>query len=315
MNKLIFIDSLKSHRSNLERIFSFSKTNRIVNSLKNVYKQNITVYSDDTIGFKKLSELFYFLIIKKKIDKLFFFSLETYSISYRAYVSEIFFLKKSNPISLKTFVINPKPFLEIFLRKIIISKPQTKLILSNELRKKYVKRDYAMILRNLPTTNWIECECNSNSIKISKPYILLPGRINNFKALKKINSWAISNNYKIVLCGIHKFNIKNIICLGQKTREEIKFLIKNSCAGIVIYSNSTVNQRFSASSKLYEFLVYNIPVIHNENLGLENEISQMKLNKKFLINLKNLQEKKALPKFNQKLNNNLVFEKKYETHL
>jgi len=317
MNKNLLVKDKKTSGQNLERLMIISGDHKIVeveNIQNNInLSEGIKIYFNDNIQGFDLLKLLY-LFIKFETIHLHMYSLETYSLSLRAYLSEIFNPNKINRLDLKSYVINPKAIADILLRKIILNHQRSTLSVPSELRRKFINHSKAIIHRNLPTKQWVYQDLSNeipSKLKGIGNYILLVGRLNCKNSLITINNWAIRKGYKIILCGDHDISGDNYINLGKVSSATANQLIRRSKAGIVLYSSDTINQKLSASSKLYEFLAYNIPVIHNLNTGLEKEIEVMNLDRELLINSDLLCKMQTIPNTKSIINPRLIFDIQY----
>ncbi len=66
---------------------------------------------------------------------------------------------------------------------------------------------------------------------------------------------------------------ENILFIGIVDHNVILNLVYNCSAGIVLYNNETINQKLSASSKLFEFLYFNKHIIVSNNQGVISELN------------------------------------------
>ena len=110
----------------------------------------------------------------------------------------------------------------------------------------------------------------------------MPGAVNNIEDLGIVCRCCIKHNIKIVLATASNPEIDDIVRrfptlvtnIGERAHPDILYLIQKSIGGIVLYRNDSINQRLSASSKLFEFLFFNKPVIVSDNEGVISELQE-----------------------------------------
>jgi len=177
----------------------------------------------------------------------------------------------------------------------ILKNKQTKLFLPSLLRKDYylsnsINKSTVIVLRNLPMAN----ELNFTKINFSEifssdvsdviysgNYLLLAGNINAYEDVIIISEYAKQKGIKLIIASNDKLTVsklinlfpKNILFIGIVDHNIILNLVYNCSAGIILYNNETVNQKLSASSKLFEFLYFNKSVIVSNNQGVISELN------------------------------------------
>jgi hypothetical protein len=283
-----------AHTVNLNRYLLFMKTYDFKESknIKFLYnKKTIILITDNCDLFSQLKIIINSLFYKQSI--IIYWNLEIYLISFKFYFEELLSIPQISKKILSTlkFIIFWMP--KIFLNKVIISRSNSILILSSEERKKIILHknkihpDNVYVLRNKPVQINYESYLNDITLKkfsnfISTRYFFLPGSINNIEDFNIIVNYSIENDYNIILATsdnniidkiIHKN--KNVINIGIVPNYLIQYLISKCTAGICLYRNNTSNQKLSASSKLFEFLYFNKPLIVSRNTGVLSELKNI----------------------------------------
>lgn len=269
-------------------------------------------YIDDHISFIELFKitLIYCLNI---IDNVVIRCSELYTIDYHAYNTEVdsnlLILKSQNKNTLINKIWSIRIYPKIWMFRLILKNKKTKLFLPSTLRKEYYLShsncsNTIVVLRNLPMMNELNFTKISFSetfnpkisdILCSKNYFLLAGNINSFEDLVITSEYSRKTNTPIVIASndtisvskLQKMFPNNILFIGMVEHNIILNLASNCSAGIILYNNNTVNQKLSASSKLFEFLYFNKPVIVSNNQGVISELNAESYPHKIIIN-KNL---------------------------
>ena len=237
-------------------------------------------------------------MLLKFIDKVVLRCSELYTIDYQAYNTEVrnylSILKSLNRIIFINKIWASRIYLKIWLFRLVINKKNTILFLPSSLRKEYFDlrsnfKNSTIVLRNLPMMNELDFseinfseKFNSSISEVlkSKNYFLLAGNINSFEDLVVLSEYSNNINTPIVIASNDTFSVSkliklfpnNIFFIGTVDHNVILNLVSNCNSGIILYNNYTVNQRLSASSKLFEFLFFNKPVIVSDNQGVINEL-------------------------------------------
>ncbi len=266
-------------------------------------------YIDDHISFHELIKIT-FLYHFNFIDKVVIRCSELYTIDYFAYNTEVvnylLNLKSLNKNILINKIWSKRVYLKILLFRIILKNRKTILFLPSNLRKEYYHsnsnhKNTVFVLRNLPMLNKLNfTEINFTETfgkKISdvfyrENYFLLAGNINAYDDMVIISEHAKNNSIPIIIASndflttskLEKIFPDNIFFIGMVDHNVILNLVSKCSAGIVLYNNETVNQKLSASSKLFEFLYFNKPVIVSNNQGVLNELKSESYPHKIIIN-------------------------------
>jgi uncharacterized protein (UPF0248 family) len=243
-----------------------------------------------------------FLLVRNKKARVEFLCLELYSISLKAIVSDFNFNKKF-PNSFKT-LLYPFFLIQLRLAKYILFRFIIKfwcdcLYLPSEARAIYFssKNNKLLIkvLPNLPLKSFSDLQNHNLDNFKEFEYLYLPGRINNQKELIEILEFAYNNQIKVVVSSNEKVSLldnvkysETLIETGPIPHYKVLVFMKNCLAGIILYNSKSINQKFAASSKLFEFLYFNKFVIISQNFGVMKEIEKYSIKKFKVINgLKN----------------------------
>ena len=266
-------------------------------------------FIDDHISFIELFKIalaYYFNIIDKVVIRC----SELYTIDYYAYTTEVnnylLILKSQNKKILINKIWSKRVYLKIYMFRLILNNIKTILLLPSTLRKEYYFSHSncvhtIIVLRNLPMANELNFTRISFSetfnskiseIIYSKNYFLLAGNINSFEDLVIISEYSKKINTPIVIASndttsvskLEKIFPNNILFIGMVDHNVILNLVSNCSAGIILYNNQTVNQKLSASSKLFEFLYFNKSVIVSDNQGVISELNSESYPHKIIFN-------------------------------
>jgi hypothetical protein len=254
-------------------------------------------FIQDNISFIELF-LIIFLLKFHCIGSIVLRAIEMYSIDFKSLSSEISYSfgknsNKSRHIRILGRIWSSRLYIKVYLFQLILHAKKTVLVLPSELRKEYFKNfiffERTIVFRNIPLR---EDYClshpnlskifdnNISSIIESNQFYLLGGNINSKTDLFYIAEHFKKYNKKILIAGNNgqlatecQRIFKDVVYyLGELDYKLLMFIISKSMGGIVLYNNSTVNQRLSASSKLFEYMYFCKPVIVSDNLGVINEL-------------------------------------------
>jgi hypothetical protein len=251
-------------------------------------------YIDDHISIAEVVKLL--ICFKLNLIKRFVIRCsELYTIDYHAYDTEVNkHLTDFNKINILKKIWAKRVYLKIYLFKKIINNKNTILILPSLLRKKYYienikTHNKIIVLRNLPMIDELNFKqvdffkiFDSTIAEIinSENYFLLAGNINSLKDLNILGNYSKKMNIPIIIASNDIVNVKklqkifpeNIVYIGVVEHNLILNLVYKCNSGIILYNNDTINQKYSASSKLFEFLYFSKPVIVSDNDGVKNEL-------------------------------------------
>ena len=260
-------------------------------------KDKINILISDCCQLTSLFKI-YFLKINGRINNIHIFSLELFNLCYIALIDEIqvvlINIYKKNNIKYLIYLIFIVP-IRITLLRLIIIRSSSSLFVPSKARISFLKKKINgnvnfFLLRNKPLKyNLSNLESpslgifNQNIIDIihSGKFLFIAGRLNNKIDLLKIASFAkmeslvilVATNDKIILDDSISEFPNQIIDIGYLNNDLIMYISSKCLAGICLYNDKTINQRLSASSKLFEFLLINKPVIVSNNTGINDEIN------------------------------------------
>jgi len=231
-------------------------------SLKKIFLEDLLI-DDELESFNITLLIFLSLINFCKIRLI--YALETYNISFRAAISEAF-SKESMVLKIKCLLNRG---LKSILYKTLIFINGSTVIHCSKLRKKTCGTEKDFILPNLP----LKYPILSNGEKMieasKKDYIYISGAINCKDSLALMIDYCQKNNLNLVYSGHEKITHPNVIETGFIEQTNVINLIKNSYACCCFYKNNSLNQKYSASSKLLEYAYYGKTIISNKNEGVE----------------------------------------------
>ncbi|SKB93518.1 hypothetical protein [Daejeonella lutea] len=231
-----------------------------------------------------------------KISKVSVIILELFNVDFQAWREELTFLLKSEARSnwkaiLYFLLVVP---LKIRLIQGILSFGSTEAIIPSQLRVNYLKTRLSQnivytVLRNKPILKQfqvkvpIDFESQTEQVKeivAGGNFIFIGGRINVETEFFTVCAFASQNNLK-VLAATGQFDMMQrsvikfpglIISLGKISNEFVMYLSSRCLAGLCLYHNATSNQRLSASSKFFEFMLINKTIIASDNPGMLAEV-------------------------------------------
>lgn len=276
--------------------FGYKLLNKI--SLRDLIKiRPLKFYTDDHISFFELIKLA-FALKTKIIKSVVIRCSELYTIDYNAYNTEVekylSELKLSNGnVTLKK-IWAKRIYVKIWFFKIVLNSNNSILLLPSILRKNYFLSNFSksipiIVIRNLPMKNELNFikvnlkiifDQNLGKIIESGNYFLLAGNINSYEDLNVVAQYSKKFNIPIIIASsdsrnslkIQELFPTTIYYIGIVEHNIILNLVYNCKYGIILYNNSTINQKFSASSKLFEFLYFNKSVVVSNNIGVKNEL-------------------------------------------
>mgnify|MGYP001239245219 CR=1 FL=1 len=265
----------------------------------NIHEIHDLLISDD-IELKVLFKLFFNTFKNKKFNIEIIF-LELYTISIQTIWNELQTRLSLNPTNYFTngkILYNSTKWVSKYLVFTLLLKrfsvtlylPSYPRILF--LRNKLANTHQFKLLRNLPILSLFNKEISENvhqglNYITREPFFYLPGSINNYNDLLKVCQYAFKNSIKVVITTKEK-NVKRkckhfpecLMITAELTYSEIIYLVIKSRAGIIIYSSENINQNLEASSKLYEFLMLNKPIIASRVKGMEYD-RNLNIDKRF----------------------------------
>jgi hypothetical protein len=254
-------------------------------------------FLDDHLSFFELLKiiiLFRLNFINKDVIRC----SEMYTIDWNSYKTEIeknlkLGLPKSSLKKIIYKIWHYRIYFKHILFDFILLKNRITIFLPSKLRKEYFINynifESIVVLRNLPMmqemklneinwTNFFETEIIE--VINSHNFYLLAGNINSINDLEVLLKSLINKKTKVLIATNNLSELQKIQNLYQNIIYEVGILPHNiilnlvhRCkAGIILYNNFTINQIYSASSKLFEFMYFNKKIIVSENTGVLSEL-------------------------------------------
>ena len=310
----------------------FSKL-RIVEFNKRKFEN---IFITDKINFITLIKIFF--INKKKIIS---YNLELNSLSYQA-LSEYFIndIRSSKSIKyiINVFKLYIFDLIKIFFLRLNFFFTDTICFVPSEHRIFFLKEKLKIncrfiCIKNLPVESdlyYKKVDLNivfsKNIIEIinDKNFFFINGNINNYDDFVKILKYCnkknicvlVSTNQNSYLNKIDNTLKKNIVNIGYLNDKFLMYYIISKClAGLCLYDNKNINQIYSSSTKFYDFLIYNKPIIYSNNFGIKKEVefaSQYLIDYNKFCNVDDLNESYNISnKDNFLINKRLIFENFY----
>lgn len=248
--------------------------------LEDFLKERGYILVSDSIQLKKL-----FLLLLMRPSPIKIHALELYTISFTAWKSELHFRVEQasrSPLRLAALLVRfSKLYIKLIVFKILLI--NSDLIVSSNSRKTFIlHRGFSNkihVIRNKPV---VRSEPLSNATTRSGASLV--GNLNNRELFadvvllcKKMNCcvdcYGISNTDKIWLR--NQTDKSHIQVKSAVAADEVPSILRRSRYSICLYSNTSINQRYSSSSKIFEILYHGCTPIVNDNDGLLEELKQL----------------------------------------
>lgn len=287
-----------------DRAFLLSKHLNLKNyehiSLKNFRLSNNIklILISDYSSIRDLIIIFFFILYKKPKDVL-VYTFELYTITLSSLLSDFRILKIR--FILKFFF---KSLMRLAVLNIIVQFYSSRIIVCSDLRKFFIKKKFKN-KKVLVLNNRLIVEPNKNiSQKINiKNFFLIVGNINNEIDFEKLCEFCYIYNFNIVITAEivnQSILIKYAKIIKKKKymrKKELFSYIKNAYACCCFYVNHTLNQKYSASIKLYEYMFFDKLIIISDNFGVKYELKKnnyIKYIKISDLNVKRLKTRKKI---------------------
>jgi hypothetical protein len=247
-------------------------------------KFNIVLISDSA----KISQIFKALFSRCSIAC---HVLELYSISFAALKSEYSFEFSRNKLRPIRLLRNCIGFIRSSLKLallLLLARNGSLIIVSSEERKEYLRQlndnFRIVVIKNKPVYKFARVDLNKLLSEDGREDIILIGSLNNRNDFEKIYKFAKERHCKINCyglseddkCWIDKRFEGVIKVINGVSHSKIPELLMSSKYAICFYRSDTINQKYSASSKIYEILYFGCVPIVSSNFGLVYELSRMK---------------------------------------
>ena len=233
------------------------------------------------------------LLFSSRKENFYFHFLEMYDFCLVSLFSEYRYRFESGSLSLTSPLGFAYNLAKVLFFRVLIRDSDI-IILSSEMRIKYAKKrgfkNEFFCIKNKPLY--------SHDIEIKEPRqekIVLIGNLNQRDDFLKVVQFAIDSGLEISCYGISAkdqqwlktYHFDNVKCIDKVSSDDIPRLLYTSKYSICLYSNSSINQRFSASSKLFESLYFGcIPIVSN-NRGVLREMEEYRID---FLNVSNLSD-------------------------
>jgi len=308
----------------IRRDFKIADDKYIFANIKEIHDLLIS----DDIEINILFKLVYSTFKSRKFNVEIIF-LELYTINIQSILNEVLTRMSFTPINyipnIKLLYNATKWALKYSLFTILLKRLTSTLYLPSYprilfLQSKVANTHQFKLLRNLPILSLWNQKVSENVYQhlrfiTRESYFYLPGSINNYGDLLKVCKYAVKNSIKVVVTTKEKEVKKKckhfpdcLMITEELTYNEIKYLVMNSKAGIITYSQRNINQNLEASSKLFEFLVLNKPVIASRVLGMEYDKNHNIEKKIFFVDTLEYIDIADFKTFQGELDTNLSFE-------
>lgn len=265
----------------------------------------------DYSSIRDLIIIFFFILYKKPKDVL-VYTFELYTITLSSLLSDFRTLKIR-------FILNFffSSLIRLAILNIIIQFYSSRIIVCSDLRKSFIKKKFknkkVLVLNN----RLIEESNKDIPQKINiKNFFLIVGNINNEIDFEKLCKFCYVNNFNIIITAeILNQNILNkyskiIKKKNYMEKKELFSYISNAYACCCFYVNHTLNQKYSASIKLYEYMFFDKLIIISDNFGVKHELKKNNYIKYIKISDLNAKKLKKIKKLkNTSLMSKVSFQK------
>lgn len=274
----LFDEKTKSRWLHLCEIGNFKTFNRFSEFLKYIFFSDEILISDNVNSLTTLMSFFIAIFYNKKII---YWAKEVYSICPLDFKNE--FMSKNKSLKIK-FHYKLKIIISLLMKQ-LSNKKRLELIVSSSLRTKYLKKKYPnaifYTIRNLPCKKDILINRRIDYLKNwENPYLFLAGRVNNISSIETLLSKIENSNLKIIIAGNKEPEVsalaakhkKKLVLLNYLDNNDVFNYISKSIGSIVIYNNNSINQRYSSSSKIFEYISIFCPLVVSNNVGVLSEL-------------------------------------------
>lgn len=253
------------------------------NAIRSLIGNRATLISD-SIDLYQLIGISLFNVHRKFVVH----ALELYSVSYSACLSEYKYrwsvVSSKKLLLLKSYFGYMVSILRVYLLRRLATSSGL-LIISSEMRRRYLIEEGAnfsiAVVRNKPI---FDSTTNSNTIIRNKSVVVLIGNMYSAKEdfIKVVNSASLKN-MEVHCYGVspadevwlRDMNFINVKIHNRVSQEGVVQILESSQYSLCLYSNVTVNNEYSSSSKVFELLYYGVIPIISKNVGLEFELNEL----------------------------------------
>jgi len=255
----------------------------------------ISLLISDSCDFRTLFNIVLWQM-RGRFSKIDFIVLELFNLSFKAWREELGFMIYSKPLSnwksiLYFSIVIP---IRIILIRIVLNVGIREVIVPSKLRIDFLKLvlpkhiSYTL-LRNKPILSELNLDKpvdfenlieQAQAIIENGRFLFIGGRINVEADFYRICNYAHQKDLKIIAATGQEEMLRRsmsefpdlILNLGRISNTLVMYISSKCLAGICLYHNFTSNQNLSASSKFFEFMLMNKPIIASDNLGMRGEI-------------------------------------------
>jgi hypothetical protein len=248
---------------------------KLIRKKENADSDYIFVNNNLTAYLKVIAAI---VIYRLKASNLRLICLELYNLSITCFLKEK--NQGTNDLfqSLKIYAHLLFLFLILYLARsryigiIQASEPRARLYRRLE---KYKNTSYQY---NVAYVNELAAPSTNLPLLTEKPFWLLAGQVNDFEALKRIILLAASKGRQVVILGGEDISVakreelidrySHLHWVGSVSHDLVFCYLKKAEKAVCLYSSNTPNQKYSSSSKAFEYANFEKPIIANDNHGL-----------------------------------------------
>lgn len=253
------------------------------------YKKTILIVDIDLNLIWK--NLFFF----STVDQIYLYNLELYRISNKALISEF-----------KWRAMRGSPFFALFkgyisnlclvmgFKFLLSAKKVGCLITASHLRRDFLQKELCQysprlkVIENFPPKSLACPKFVPEVLKVMsiEDYIIIPGSYNDDESVIRLDKYCNRVNFKLLVTEIPDDKLleklRATIVIGNQKWEDLIGLIKYSRACACFYNDLSVNQRMSASSKIFEVINFKKLIVHNKSSGILDLIKRKNLQGAFV---------------------------------
>jgi hypothetical protein len=253
------------------------------NEIQKKIGDHLTLVSD-SIDFYSLIKITFYSLKKNYIVH----ALELYSVSYGACLSEYKYrwsvISGNKSLFLKSYLGFMAAILRVYLLR-IVAKSSNLMIISSEKRRKYLIKEglkfSIFVVKNKPVFDSVKI--NIDTIR-DRSIIVMIGNMYSVKEdFIKVVNFASINNMVLHCYGlsiddelwIRSKKFLNVKIFKRVSQEVISQILQSTQFSVCLYSNISINNRYSSSSKIFELLYYGVIPIVSINEGLKYELDSL----------------------------------------
>lgn len=293
--KIIAIGGISLQGADLKRFKILSETNKFVHykSIGMVPnqgdKKTILIVDID------LSLVWRNILFFSTVDQICIYNLELYRVSHKALISEVKWRASRGSSIFALFKGYISNIVLIMAFKLLLSMNKVSCIITaSHPRKDFLKNELCKynlrlkVIENFPPKALVSAkfEPTASETMSSENYIIIPGSYNDDESVIRLDKYCDCVNFRLLLTETPDdkllAQLRTTIVIGNQKWEELIGLIKYSKACACFYNDISVNQRMSASSKIFEVINSKKLVIHNKSSGILDLIERKNLQDAFI---------------------------------